>query len=347
MRYIELLEELLSRRTPTGPTRQAVEQAKAQGRSLLEQIRRTAGWEGPVVKSREKREKVLPVTMATMMDFRRKLQQAIVRFDLAVKEKDKQGVKVFRFENSLYFQTGKCTMKFFIDTDGLLGWDRPSMANWARGGFFNVFVDGKEICKKSALEVKIVSSGSARGETELTWEDAAYRLTVRLIVLRGDGRLFLIANVQSKADKAVKIPFEVKLTCYPNTFADSSKAGAKTRQRVVLIGNRQVKMSQVAALGARDTRLFYMDDWYDRAKSHEHTQYNYGPCGVRIAPKGYLGGNVDVQHYAVYTTLRFSGKVSPAGFVFYDYPDVTNEQALQNFSADARDTLQKLKQFLK
>ena len=106
-------------------------------------------------------------------------------------------------------------------------------------------------------------------------------------------------------------------------------------------------MSQVAALGARDTRLFYMDDWYDRAKHHEHTQYNYGPRAVYIAPRGYLGGNVDVQNYAVCTTLRFSGKASPAGFVFYDYPDVTNEQALQNFSAAAKDALQKLKQFVK
>jgi len=214
--------------------------------------------------------------------------------------------------------------------EGNFGMPAPVSANWYWGGFFQVLINGTNATAYRVQDARVIESG-ARAAFQTIWAHPDATVGLRLMMLPGSNHVLADLVWKSTQDAALET-VEVRLTCYPSFFTAAKNRVGERHCQTPRTDVAQPKTLELEP--AHDTYLYYYDTVFDMARGE-----GLGPCAALVAPKGVLGGSVQVGGYAVTSLLKLKPEAAGARLAFYDFSGLTNADAEAYLKAHAAEDL--------
>jgi len=160
--------------------------------------------------------------------------------------------------------------------------------------------------------------------------------TVRLRFILLPGARFLCAELawmpKQKIEQAA-----VDLLCYPSFF---TAARNRNGERHVISSVKDVPQGKPFSVDpTRESYLFYCDRIFDVARGE-----GAGPCAVWFDADAVAGGQVSVGGYGVGTRLKLRPDKNAVRLAFWEFPGVSNDDALAALKEDVARVAEELPQ---
>jgi len=193
-----------------------------------------------------------------------------------------------------------------------LGLVRPSSANWYRGGFIDVRVNGHSVgLYKPNLSRVTYRSGAVA--VKATWRMQGGTVALTFVQVPDEEFIRVLGEI---ADTEVN-SLEVRLRCYPSIIR-------RTGTRVAWTASRRRDRLGTLAAGRRESWFLLADRQYDCAK----TKRGDGPCAVMFAPSEVMEAKAKLSDYAVDVTLRLRAELRKFHLAIWEFKDWPNQKAL-------------------
>ncbi|MBT4822430.1 MAG: hypothetical protein HN742_22705 [Lentisphaerae bacterium] len=217
--------------------------------------------------------------------------------------------------------------------EGYIGLSAPCNENFYGGGFFKIFLNGKDVGEWRLADRRMIEEG-ARGTCQYIWETPMATVCVRFLLL--PGTRFVCCELRWDAKEPIETA-EVKLLCFPSCF--TTALGRKGERHVISAAKDVMEGKPFVVEPATDSWLFYCDGIFDVARGE-----GAGPCAAMFLPDEVSGGSISIGSYGVTTRLALKPETGRARFVFWEFPGIENDKALAALRADAAQLLETLPQ---
>ena len=215
--------------------------------------------------------------------------------------------------------------------EGYLGLSAPCRENFYGGGFFKVFLNGKDVGEWRLADRRMIEKGE-RGACQYIWETPMATVCVRFMLF--PGTRYLCCELRWAPKKPIN-KVSVKFLCFPSFF---TAARGRKGDRHVISAAKDVSEGKPFAIDpATESWLFYCDKIFDVARGE-----GAGPCAAMFLPDDVTGGSIHIGGYGVTTRLKLKPESGRARFVFWEFPCLENDKAL----AALRDDAARLKKIL-
>ena len=222
-----------------------------------------------------------------------------------------------------------------------LGMPKPSAANWYSGGFLDVVLQGTGLVNV-APEITTLQRPAGRAGVQFVWPHPAGKVTAQFLTCSFDPYLYVLLELPPGATR------EIKLLCYPNSFAPPRDRWLTTAARD--LPHRDNLREDLAA--AERAWVLYSDRSADPLRPPAN-----GPCGLVLLPDQVAGVRLEMgvaerpdwpamQNYGVLTTVTPAANATRLGFALLDCAPTTWRQAREQLAADAPTVQGRLRELL-
>ena len=208
--------------------------------------------------------------------------------------------------------------------EGYIGMPYPTSCNWYHSGFLFVRINGDDV-GNVPLSTMTVSEAGPRAIVDLVWHHPAAEVRVRFLGEPDADHL----KCEIAIDPVVEIKsISVEARCYPSFFtAHHRRQGARRIQTPALLVKENEPQSGPAA---ENWWSVYYDEVFDVAKGE-----GAGPCAMMFLPEQAQEAHFAPSGYAVATRISYPPGTRNIRLAFWEFPNVSNAQALEDFRAKA------------
>jgi len=217
--------------------------------------------------------------------------------------------------------------------EGYIGLSAPCNENFYGGGFFKIFLNGKDVGEWRLADRRMIEEG-ARGTCQYIWETPMATVCARFLLL--PGTRYVCCELRWAPKEPIETA-EAKLLCFPSCF--TTALGRQGERHVISAAKDVMEGKPFVINPATDSWLFYCDGIFDVARGE-----GAGPCAAMFLPTEVSGGAISIGSYGVTTRLNLKPETGRARFVFWEFPGLENDKALAALRNDAAHLLETLPQ---
>jgi len=194
-----------------------------------------------------------------------------------------------------------------------VGMTAPTGCNFYSGGFIDVLIDGASIGGHQATIERL--TWPAASGYRFTWDVPRAAVTLLFVGRDGQDHLTLHGAVQSEE---IINTVEVRLRCFPSSFAEP-------RERFVATASRELDAGARALLAPDECWALFADRHFDEAALPDES---HGPCALLFEPMQMSRAMLDVGAYQLEAQFELMPGQTSFDLALWEFPDVTNEAAL-------------------
>ncbi|MEI6501579.1 MAG: hypothetical protein WCP21_11225, partial [Armatimonadota bacterium] len=218
--------------------------------------------------------------------------------------------------------------------EGYLGMTQPTSANWYAGGFLGLKINGTDLGETRLSDLWIAEQGQ-RGNLKFFWDTPQAGVTISLVALPNDDRLFVGITLSPKTE--IKT-LDVRLLSYPSYFTYWNKRDGDRKLLTAMQTYPQADGKPLTLNPVGESWLALYDTIFDPAKGEGD-----GGCAVAFVPEQltYLGATVGSYGCPVGAGIKPDTKV--IRMCFWDFNKHGNEESLAKLKASVGPTLELLR----
>lgn len=205
-----------------------------------------------------------------------------------------------------------------VPDEGYIGMSGPNQGNWYHHGFLFINLNGKSVGRVPLQDMSITDS-RVRGVCQMVWDTPEALVVVKFMVLPGEDLLYNQITWSPKPGVEVKT-VDVQLRCYPSYFTNKLKG----KRFVVTPRAEGIQGNAFKLDSAKDAYVFYGDKIFDKAVNKD----SFGPCAMIFEENKVQSASINVGSYAVETKMTVDPKAGSIRFMFADFKNWTNGDAM-------------------
>jgi len=220
--------------------------------------------------------------------------------------------------------------------EGYLGMPQPSSANWYAGGFLGLKINGVDIGATRLSDLWIAEQGQ-RGNLKFFWDTPQAGVTISLVALPGDDRLFAGVVIHPKTE--IK-SLSLRLLSYPSYFTSWNK---RDGDRKIMTATQTYPQADGKPLTLNPSSQWWLavyDTIFDPDKGEGD-----GGAAVAFVPEQVTALTATVGSYACPLELEYKPDTRVIRLCFWDFNKHGNEESLTKLKATVGPTLELLKGF--
>lgn len=199
---------------------------------------------------------------------------------------------------------------------GAIGLSEPTKANWYQAGMLNLFLNGERFNLLPKNHEKIYTESGKKGIVAFSWENDIAKVTYKFVLFAGDDKLFM--EIKLKPKKRIN-NIEIRLQDYVSGFNHNP-------EDVLYTSTRKINKKGWQTLDPKqDNYIFYADNALDPADNPKAK----GPSAVAFANSNIESLKVYLGAYGVPTILKYKPGSDRMVFVFWEFPNKPNKEALE------------------
>jgi len=208
--------------------------------------------------------------------------------------------------------------------EGYIGMPSPCSCNWYHSGFLFVRINGRDVGRERLHSAAVAETGS-RAIADLVWDARAARVRVRFAGLPADDKLFCEIALEPKG--AIR-DLRIGLRCYPSFFTAWHKRDGDRKIHTPAADLTQGQRLELP--GKQNWYAVYYDTVFDVARGE-----GIGPCAMLFSPEAVEKVKFGVGSYGVDTELVCRPDAPRVRLVLWEFPKVSNRDALSAFRRQA------------